>query len=64
MKGVLTGVVVILTLTFAGCGSGAKAPAKPEDTPKMTPEQVQEAYKKGMPENYMNKGPGGRPGGS
>lgn len=42
-------VLLLFVLSAAGCGSGAKGPAKPEDTPVVTPEQVQESYTKGMP---------------
>ena len=49
MKNLRANLVVLLALLAAGCGSGAQGPAKPEDTPVVTPEQVQEAYTKGMP---------------
>jgi hypothetical protein len=48
MKLFTANMVLLLALSAVGCGSGAKGPAKPEDTPVMTQEQVQEAYKKSM----------------
>jgi hypothetical protein len=49
MRCFTTGAVMFLALTAAGCGTGELGPAKPEETPVVTPEQVQEAYTKGMP---------------
>lgn len=49
MKVFSANVVLLLALSVAGCGSGEKGPAKPEETPAMTPEQVQEAMTKSMP---------------
>jgi hypothetical protein len=44
-------VVLLVAVSVVGCGSGAQGPAKPEETPVVTPEQVKESYTKGMPEN-------------
>ena len=56
-------MVLLVAVSAFGCGSGAKGPANPQDTPVVTPEQVQESYTKGMPpevkkmyESKMKKG--------
>ena len=51
MKLFQASMLLLFALSAVGCGSGAKGPAKPEDTPVVTPEQVQESYTKGMPPN-------------
>jgi len=49
MKAFSASVFLLLAASVVGCGSGPSGPAKPEDTPVVSPEQVQEAYTKGMP---------------
>jgi len=63
MKAFCAGVLLLVAAFTVGCGSGAQGPAKPEDTPVVTSEQVQESYTKGMPpevkkmyESKMKKG--------
>ncbi len=51
MRVFFAGAVLLVAVSGVGCGSGASGPAKPEDTPVVTPEQVQEAYTQGMPED-------------
>jgi hypothetical protein len=53
-------------LSAAGCGSSAQGPAKPEDTPVVTAEEVGKKYTSGMPPEYMKKYSkyGGAPGGA
>ena len=63
MKAFSASAFLLMVASVVGCGSGAQGPAKPEDTPVVTPEQVQESYTKGMPpevqrmyESKMKKG--------
>lgn len=49
MKALPMNVLLLVALSLAGCGSGGKGPAKPEETPVMTQEQVNEAMTRGMP---------------
>lgn len=65
MRAFVSSVMLLLTLAVMGCGSGELGPASPDTTPKVTQEQVQESYTKGMPEDYKKRMQGGgKPGGS
>jgi hypothetical protein len=49
MKAFSASMFLLVAASVVGCGSGGQGPAKPEETPVVTPEQVQESYTKGMP---------------
>ena len=54
----------LLALSLVGCGASAKGPAKPEDTPVVSTEEVMTKYKSGMPadqmQHYKNRMPGSK----
>jgi len=67
MKMFAANVVALLALSAGGCGSGVQGPAKPEDTPVVTKQQIDEAMTKNVPpnakkmyESYKKGGGGGR----
>ena len=47
----LTSALLLLSLCAVGCGSGELGPAKPEDTPVVSEEEVKEKMMQGMPES-------------
>lgn len=49
MKVFSTSVVLSVALSVAGCGSGAKGPADPKETPVVTEAQKNEMMTKSMP---------------
>lgn len=49
MRAFAASLLLLSAVTGTGCGSSAKGPANPEETPVVTQEEVQEAYTKGMP---------------
>ena len=42
-------VLLLGSMTIIGCGSGAQGPAKPEETPVVSQEEIRDSYTKGMP---------------
>jgi hypothetical protein len=49
MRVFLVSVLLLGASTMVGCGSSAQGPAKPEDTPVVSQEEIRESYTKGMP---------------
>jgi predicted small lipoprotein YifL len=49
MKMFSANVILLVALSVAGCGTGAKGPANPKDTPVVTEAQKTEAMTKNMP---------------
>ena len=49
MKMLSASVVLLLTLFAIGCGSSATEPAKPEDTPVISQQELEERMTKNVP---------------
>lgn len=43
------GAILLLALLAVGCGSGAQGPAKPEDTPVVTQEELEKKMTTNIP---------------
>jgi hypothetical protein len=43
--------LLVVALGAVGCGSQSTGPRKPEETPVVTEQEIQEAMTKGMPPN-------------
>jgi hypothetical protein len=48
-------LTLLAALAAGGCGSGAQGPAKPEETPVVSQEEVRESYTKGMPPDVKKR---------
>lgn len=66
MKWFSAPLLLAAMLSVAGCGVSEQGPAKAEDTPVVSQEEVGKKYTTGMPPEYMKKYSkyGGAPGGT
>jgi hypothetical protein len=55
MKMFSRSIALLLIVAATGCGSGAQGPAKPEDTPVVSQDEVMDSYTKGMPPDVKKR---------